>query len=327
MINEISSLLFLIVWFIYVSLVFLVPSFLINKHQFLSSTVKTIFQSLVSNQLKNGFNPNIYYTNNIEQSENKVDIVICNHVSTIDWEIILTIFNHFGIHNYMMVGKKELIYFPGFGFHFMVDNHIKLARNWEEDKQTISNQIDKINNGVIFIFPEGTRFEPKKRDDGQKYAKENKLPNYDYLLVPKSKGFWTFYNLLKEKNKMGKIYDMTIVMQNFVGETAYLSDLTSKKTGNIFVINRELEHPELYIENNDFKKWLLNEWKTKDNLIKMYQKLIYQKMDIIVNKDHLFQSIIFMVIISWLLYQKKEFRYYMVISMILSILIVKFKKL
>ena len=327
MITEISSLLFLIIWFIYVSLIFLVPSFFINKHQYLSPTVKTIFQSLVSSQLKHGFKPNIYYSNEIQQSENKVDIVICNHISTIDWEIILTVLNHFGINNYMMVGKKELIYFPGFGFHFMIDDHIKLARNWEEDKQTISNQIDKINNGIIFIFPEGTRFELKKRDDGQKYSKENNLPFYDFLLVPKSKGFWTFFNLLKEKNKMGKIYDMTIVMQNFVGDTAFLPDLISKPTGNIFVINRELNHPELYIENNDFKKWLLNVWKEKDNLIKMYQKLIYKKMELVDNRDHLYQSIIFMFIITWLLYQKKEFRYFFLISFILSYLIIKFKKL
>jgi 1-acyl-sn-glycerol-3-phosphate acyltransferase len=227
----------------------------------------------------------------------------------------------------MMVGKKELIYFPGFGFHFMIDDHIKLARNWEEDKQTISNQIDRINNGVIFIFPEGTRFEPKKRDEGQKYAEENNLPNYDYLLVPKSKGFWTFYNLLKEKNKMGKIYDMTIVMQNFVGETAYLNDLTSKETGNIFIINRELKHPELYLENSDFKNWLLNEWKIKDDLIKMYQKLVYKKMEIKDNQKNIQLSIILIFVLSWLFIQKKEFRYYMLVSLILSMLIVKFKKL
>ena len=241
--------------------------------------------------------------------------------------IILTIFNHFGINNYIMVGKKELIYFPGAGFHFMIDDHIKLARNWEEDKQTINNQIDKINNGVILIFPEGTRFEPKKRDDGNKYSKENNLPNYDYLLVPKSKGFWTFFNLLKEKNKMGKIYDMTIVMQNFVGETAYFSDLTNKETGNIFVINRELEHPKLYSENTDFKQWLLNEWKNKDNLIKMYQKLVYQKMEIIENREHIYMSVFFVIIITWLIIQKKEFRYYMLGSLIISYLIIKFKKI
>lgn len=327
MINKCLSIIFIIVWFIYISSVFLVPYFLLNRYKDTSTTVKIVFQSLVSSLLKYGFDANLFYINEIKQSENKIDIVMCNHVSTIDLSIILTVFNHFGINNYTIVGSSDYIYIPGFGFHFMIDNHIKLDRNWKEDKQTIGRQLDKINNGVIFIFPEGSRFDQIKRDDGQKHSKKNNLPIYNNLLVPKSKGLWAIFNLLKKKNKMGKIYDMTIIMQNFVGERAHLNDLIYKETGNIFIINRELKHPKLYLEYASFKEWLMNEWLNKDKLIKTYQKLVYKKINIKDNHEYIILNIILFFVLSWVLIKKKEFRYYMITSLILSYIIIKCKKL
>jgi uncharacterized protein YydD (DUF2326 family) len=67
---------------------------------------------------------------------------------------------------------------------------------------------------------------------------------------------------------------MTIIMENFKDKTAYLPDLFLKETGKIYIINRELNHPQLYKENEDFKKWLLNEWSTKDMFIDNYKQFI-----------------------------------------------------
>ena len=120
---------------------------------------------------------------------------------------------------------------------------------------------------------------------------------------------------------------MTIIMENFKDKTAYLPDLFLKETGKIYIINRELNHPQLYKENEDFKKWLLNEWSTKDMFIDNYKQFIYDKIDIKTNKTHLYISIMLVILVSWLLYQKKEFRYFILVSMIISYLIVKFKKL
>lgn len=322
------SLLFLIIWFIYVSYIFLLPAHILGKQNAIAPIVKKYFLSLTVSALKYGFNPNIFYSNQIVLSENKVDILLANHLSTIDWAIIYSMLNKFKINNFIMVGKKGLIYFPGFGFHFMSSNHIKLERKWEEDKETLSRQIDKIDNGLIIIFPEGTRFEPEKHKKGQQYSMESGLPVYNNLLVPKSKGLWTIYNQLKSKNKLGKIFDMSIVMENFFRENAYLSDLDKKETGNIYVINRELQHPDKYIENEDFKSWLLKEWKKKDNLMGMYNKLFYNKLDLEKesNYNEVYKSLLVMVIFAYLFYKRKEVRYYFLIVLVLSYIITTTKK-
>lgn len=323
MIKQISSLIFLLTWFIYVSYICLLPAVIFKKDSIISPIIKDVFSSLISSGLKYGFQPKMYYTNKIEQS-NKVDIIIANHISTIDTNIILTFLNYCGITNYILVGKKELMYLPGFGFHFMTDNHIKLSRNWDKDEHSLHQQIEKINNGVIIIFPEGTRFEPDKLKTGQKFSLENDLPVYNNLLVPKSKGLWTIFNELKKRNKMGKLYDMTIVMQNFIGKTAYLTDLVLKDTGNIFIINREIQ-PINYSEHSDFKNYLLKEWKKKDELINIYDKIVYEKMEIPDNKLYIFYSILFIISITYGL-KKPENRFYFIGTILLSYMMTFSKK-
>lgn len=320
-----SGLLFLIVWFCYISYIFLLPSYLIN-YKGLSGTVKKMFLSLCSEMLRISYDADFFYINEIKKSDDdKIDIIIANHVSTIDWQIILTFLNYCDNTNFIFVGKKGLMYFPGFGFNFMTDTHIKLARNWEEDKETLSRQIDKIDNGVIIIFPEGTRMEPEKHEKGQQFSLENNLPVYQNLLVPKSKGLWTIYNQLKQKNKMGKIYDMSIIMENFLGKSAYLTDLDKTPLKNVYLINRELEQPSKYVENADFKNWLLTEWKKKDNMIGMYQKMVYNKM--VINADN-FDILISLILVMLLTYnlKMKEFRYYLILCIILAYIITATKK-
>jgi hypothetical protein len=117
---------------------------------------------------------------------------------------------------------------------------------------------------------------------------------------------------------------MTIVMQNFLGKTAYLSDLMKKETGNIFIINREIQ-PINYIENIDFKKFLLTEWKKKDELINIYDKIVYEKMEIPDNKLYIFYSILFIILITYGL-KKPENRFYFIGTILLSYMMTFSKK-
>ena len=123
---------------------------------------------------------------------------------------------------------------------------------------------------------------------------------------------------------MGKLYDMTIVIQNFLGETAYLTDLMKKETGNIFIINREIQ-PTNYIENIDFKKFLLKEWKKKDELINIYDKIVYEKMEIPDNKLYIFYSILFIISITYG-FKKPENRFYFIGTILLSYMMIFSKK-
>ncbi len=326
MIQTYYPYLLLTVWFSYVAYIIIFPFYVTGQYDKISPSIKKTFQTLLISQLKHTFKLNIFANDLIKPSENKIDIVIGNHFSTIDFELVLSMFYHSGIHNYMIVGKRELVYFPGFGLHFLVDKHIKLVRNWEEDKESLSKQIDKIDNGVIFIFPEGTRFDVEKHKKGQEFSLNNNLPIYNNLLVPKSKGLWTIYNQLKEKNKLGKIIDMTMIVKNFKGQNAYLEDLSKKNVDDVFIINRELNHPEKYVENEDFKKWLLHEWKTKDMLIDSYEEINYQSLDLKHNHFNLYLAFLLLIIVTYGLIKCKEIRYYFLVVVILSYFLALVKK-
>jgi 1-acyl-sn-glycerol-3-phosphate acyltransferase len=326
MIKEYSSFLLLFIWFSYFAYILILPLYVTGNYQNFGTDVKKFIQSIIVTHLKYGFNPDIQYNELIKQSDDKIDIIIGNHMSTIDWEFVLTYLYYSGIYDYNMVGRDGLKFFPGCGFIFMIDNHIKLKRNWEEDKDTLSKQIDKINKGVIFIFPEGTRFEIGKHQDGQQFSMKNNLPVYNNLLVPKSKGLWRIFNELKQKNKLGKIFDLTIIIENLKGESAYLDDISKKGTGKVYIINREIEHPIKYSENEDFKKWLLKEWKIKDLLIDDYKKINYENMELKDNLFNLYTSFLLIIIATYGMIKRKEIRYYILTCVIIAYLIVTFKK-
>jgi 1-acyl-sn-glycerol-3-phosphate acyltransferase len=319
MIKQIISIIFITLWTIFSTYGFITPFLIINQEKMFVETLKKSFQVLTSFVLKYGFGINLKCNMNITQTKNKVDILIANHIATIDSFILLSMLEHMNISNFIMIGKKDLIYTPGVGLIFMFGDHIKLARNWEEDKNTIDKQLENIKEGIIVLFPEGTRYTEEKFKEGQEFSRKNNLPVYDNLLVPKSKGFQAIYNNLKNKNKLGNIYDSTIILEN-----KNLIDLFKKDSTNVHLINRILNKEEL--ENKDFKSWLLEKWSEKDNLIKTYSKIKYENMYLELDENFLFLNLFIYYNVFILLIENKEFRYYFLTLIVIAYIITYLKR-
>jgi len=321
MIKQLVSIVLVLIWFIYSSYGLITPSLLIGQQDFIIKIIKNVFQNLLVYMIKYGFNPDIYFNGEIKLEENKVNILVSNHIGSIDSFMLLTILKYFNIDNWFAVGKKELVYVPGLGTCFMFGKDIKLSRNWDEDKLTLENQLSRIDEGVIIIFPEGTRFDPTKHKEGQQFSMDNNLPIYDNLLVPKSKGLMTICNFLKNSDKLGKIIDVSFILPNFLGKTAFMSDLLKKDMGNVYLILRDLHY-----QNGDFKEWLLTEWKIKDTMITNYRDFIYQKLEYRMNPMILLISLLFVALTTNKLYTSKYFRYCMLTSVILTYIVTYFMK-
>jgi 1-acyl-sn-glycerol-3-phosphate acyltransferase len=317
MIRQLTSMVILILWYIYVSYGYLTPIIFVNKHKELLKIVESVFQTLVTYALKYGFGASTYYTDPIEALPNKINIIVCNHMASIDMFIVLSFLKYCNITKWICLAKRELIYFPGLGVNFKFGDHIKVARNFEEDKVNIIEQLEKIKEGTIIMFPEGTRFNPEKFKEGQQFSKDNGLPIFDNLLVPKTKGLWLIYNYLKENNKLGNVYDISIVVQNFLGKKAHIKELLLNRMGDIFLINRKINIPDID-DMIDFKLWFLQEWKKKDILINYNQKLIYQKMNIPDEKILIYSNLLFMSIITYEILKYPYFRYYFILSFVLA---------
>jgi hypothetical protein len=92
MIKQIISISFLVLWLFLVSYGFISPFLFLRREKILLDTIRYNFQFLSAYFIENGFNNNIEINGKIEQSKNKVDILICNHMSILDMFLINYIF-------------------------------------------------------------------------------------------------------------------------------------------------------------------------------------------------------------------------------------------
>ena len=232
---------------------------------------KSRWQIKVNNIIRRYFFDKIEINGTIETNNNNlIDVIIANHISTIDFIIIITILHNFRINDYYFVFKKSLIKIPIFG-DFVADD-IKLTRNWEDDKDAIIEQIKKINSGKIIIYPEGTRYDRKKHKKSKQFCVENKLPIYNYTLAPRVKGLHSIINLLKSENRFGNLYDLTLILPKYINKNLYGSKLiSSEDMGNLFVNIRKIKIDNNVINYDYFKKKLYYIWLEKNIIIDKFK--------------------------------------------------------
>jgi 1-acyl-sn-glycerol-3-phosphate acyltransferase len=314
----------------------LTPAFLIGNIP-LVSYVKTLAQGFFTLVFKYGFKANFKLTESkqdiktlINENTDKIDLIVCNHTSTLDFLILMSYLQEFQIDSYNFVLKNQITYVPGFGFIMYTNPDVKLNRNWEQDKDTLAKQLDGIKtNGkkqVIIIFPEGTRLNEKKLKEGQEFSVKNNLPVYENLMVPKSKGLWFITNHLSKTNRLGRIWDTTIILPKFIGKDIGLKDILGKTLGDINMIWREVTLPENYEDNETFKTWLLNIWITKDSFIKNYNQIFYHQLESNLSLKHSTKLLLVIFLLSALgIGFNKYGRYYLSISFILSYVFIFFK--
>lgn len=335
LVKQITYLILFIYWVLAYTYLFITPSILISN-KYLIRLVKTLSQSLSTLLLIDGFKTDFHLVStpfNIKDLTNQnpelIDILVCNHVSTMDFLILMSYLQYFGIDSYNFSLKNIINYFPGFGLIMYSNTDIKLSRNWEKDKDNLAKQIDKIETGTkkqfIIFFPEGTRLTKQKLEEGQKFSKSNNLPIYDNLLVPKSKGLWFLVNHLNQTNKLGRIWDITLAIPKFLGKSAHVNDVIGKPIGPVYGMMKELkidfdtQNPEL------FKSWLLEKWKIKDDFLNNYNKYIYKKLEFDPKYRHI--AIIALVCLIFSLFLGFKYgRYYLILSFVISYILIKFYK-
>ncbi len=266
----------------------------------------------------------------INENPDKIDILVCNHTSSLDFLIIMSYLQEFQIEIFNFVLKSDIIYTPGFGFIMYGSSDVKLNRNWEQDKETLGKQLDKIKftgkKQVILIFPEGTRLTETKLKEGQEFSKKNSLPVFSNLMVPKSKGLWFIINHLAQTNKLGKIWDISLIFPKYLKKSIGFTNILAEPIGDVNVIWRHVELTKNYSNQNEFKAWLINLWITKDSLIKHYDKIIYKEIfphTKAKTSTKLLTIIISVLIIGLLL--NKYGRNYMLVSLLLSYVLIIFR--
>jgi 1-acyl-sn-glycerol-3-phosphate acyltransferase len=253
-------------------------SYIINKNKEYGEFIKKNIINTFQLTYQYGFNSKIKYFGNYKKS-NKVDIVIGNHINTIDFGLYTSIINKFDNRNIYLIMKKELVNIPFIGYVLVNTTDLKLKRNINKDIDNINLFVNKINEGVILLLPEGTRFNKDKLKKAQDYSKENNLPLFNNTLFPKMKGIYNITNILHKNNKMGHLIDITSIIPKFKGKSMYMKRILFEELGDTFINIKNYKIP--YIQDYDtFKKWFLKIWIIKDNYIENFNKYEYKDLNI-----------------------------------------------
>lgn len=216
------------------------------------------------------------------KDSNKVDILINNHLSTIDFILLFYLLNCVKRRDIILVQKKELLFYPSVNVSIRGRKFIKLKRNWDDDKNVLQEAIKKLKTGIIIIFPEGTRINKKNYIKSVKYCKENNIIPNKNLLIPKVKGLFNIVNILKKNKVYGNLFDITSIVPNITSdykENDYdLIKLFSTDISQSYHFIRKLDLPTYYDDYDNFKNWLYHQWNTKDFIIGNYKSYKYKQL-------------------------------------------------
>jgi 1-acyl-sn-glycerol-3-phosphate acyltransferase len=246
LIIQIMFLITFIYWVMAYSYVVLTPSILLSN-DYLIKYVKKLSQTLTIFTLIYGFKSEFYLTStqqNIKELMNQntdlVDIIVCNHITTIDFLIVIAYLKYLNISNFNFILNYKVKHIAGFGLIMYANPDIKVFRNWELDQDNMQKQIQNFNTNVsskkqvLIIFPEGTRYTKEKFEIAQEFSKSKGIPIYDHLLVPKARGLWFLINNFKKVNKLGRVWDITLTVPSMLGKSAYVKDLLGKPIGPVY---------------------------------------------------------------------------------------------
>jgi lysocardiolipin and lysophospholipid acyltransferase len=316
--------------------VLVTPAILLHLSPLTIKYIKILSQSFIKFMFINGFKCNFYQSQTEQKikelfrgTKDKIDIIISNHISTIDFFIIHCILKQYKVFNMFSIIDPKVKYDAGFGLIMYLGSGIEVNINWQLDKNIIEPQLDdiKLDNKskyVILIFPEGTRMKEDKLLIAQKFSKDNNIHRYENLLVPKIKGIWTMINHLTKTNRLGNVWDISVIIPKYLKKKADLVDLIKKNIGNIFIHMRTVSIKANY-NYDEFKENFYNFWKEKDDLITNYKSFHYNEIDFNDKKTYTLNNVVLIVILLFGIYllTKKSGRYYLLISFILSYVFIK----
>jgi 1-acyl-sn-glycerol-3-phosphate acyltransferase len=199
----------------------------------------------------------------------KIDIIMANHFSSFDFVIINLLIHKYD--KFYVLYKNSLKYVP-FMSSLLTDS-ISLHRNWELDKEPIIQKINNYDNCLIILFPEGTRYTPKLFRESRTFCYNNKFPLFNNLLAPRTKGIYLIINHLKNNNKLGNIYDVSIINKH-MKEKMNMYKIINYDLGKILFKINKINVNNFNFDNYDkFKKSFFYYWLKKDNDIKQTQNL------------------------------------------------------
>ena len=194
-------------------------------------------------------------------------IVISNHQAASDIPVLfkLALRSH-QLGNMKWFVKEELKYVPGVGWGMLLAGCLFLKRRWVKDKAYIQKKLSQFQHYNVpvwlMIFPEGSRFTPKRRHLNEKIARKRKVEPLRHVMFPRLKGFST--SVQQVSGYCDAVYDVTILYGKSVPS---LVDLFVGKVKQVTVQVRRFAITEIDNDETRLSEWLDKRFYEKDAMI------------------------------------------------------------
>ncbi|XP_018577240.1 1-acyl-sn-glycerol-3-phosphate acyltransferase delta isoform X2 [Anoplophora glabripennis] len=200
---------------------------------------------------------------------------VMNHTYEIDWLIGWMICDR--IHllgNCKAYAKKVIQYVPVLGWAWKCSEFVFLERSFDKDKEIINKQIIELAEHPdpiwLLLFPEGTRFTPKKHEASLEFARKNNLPELKHHLLPRTRGF--IASLPSMKGKVPAIYDIELAFKENAPSKPTITNMLFGKPLEAHIYMRRIpmeDLPKTEVEQETFlRDMFIRKDKLKDSFIK-----------------------------------------------------------
>jgi len=235
-------------------------------------------------------------------------LVLMNHKYEIDWLYSWLLADAYNVLGGTKVFVKDVIrYMPLFGWMLTFSESYFLQRDWNKDKENISNNLKYITDEypenqhiTTLLFAEGTRFTEEKKAKCNEFARKRGMQELKHHLIPRTKGFVLVMHGIK--GKMPALLDVTLAFRKDAAPPSLYSIIHGYSTkGEMYV--RRIKTDDVPLETDEeCAEWLQQLYRDKDEVFENFEQngrfTIGQKLEIPKNYTDLALTLFWFVTIT-----------------------------
>lgn len=203
-------------------------------------------------------------------------LLFANHRTEVDWMYLWDLALRKGRLGYIKyILKSSLMKLPIFSWGFHILEFIPVERKWEVDEAIMRKRLSAFKDPQdplwLAVFPEGTDYTEQKCIKNQQFAAENGLPILRNVLLPKTKGFNSCLEALR--NSLDAVYDITIGYKHRC--PLFIDNVFGVDPSEVHIhVQRILPH-EIPSSENEVTAWLMERFRLKDQQLSDFLALGY----------------------------------------------------
>lgn len=250
-------------------------------------------------------------------------LLIMNHRNRLDWNFLWAGMYYSAkppAHKLKMVLKSAIRHVPFAGWVMQLSGFLYIQRRWEHDQSSMEKQMkyfsDVNDTHQILLFPEGTDLSPNNIVRSNKYADKNNLPNYKYVLHPKTTGFVFLTNTMRKNKQINSVYDLTVGYPDVIPQCE-MDALRGVFPKNVHFHVKRYDESELPYTEDGLKSWLNDIWRQKENRLADFAATssFISSNEVPVSDNKHIDNALYLALVFWILVQIIVIYYFIMSSL------------